>query len=210
MYNNILFSIKGLYLTVGLYILTIVLSLPLGLLLALARISKKYKVISWIIQVYVLIFRGTPLLLQLFFVYYGLPAIGITFSPFTAAVLTFVTNYAAYFCEIFRGSIMGIDSGQYEAAKVLGLSYWQTMIRIIIPQALITALPPLSNEGISLIKDTSLRSSIGMAEILRKSKEIVSREFTISPFIICAVVYLIFSAIVVQIFKTIEKKVNIS
>ena len=209
MTNNILFILKGLNLTIGLYVLTIILSLPLGLLLSLGRISKKYKVLNVAIQIYTLIFRGSPLLLQLFFVYYGLPVIGITFSPFTAAVLTFVINYAAYFCEIFRGSILGIDPGQYEAAKVLGMKYWETMIRIIIPQALRTALPPLSNEGIALIKDTSLISAIGMAEILRKSKEIVSRDFTISPFVICAVIYLIFSAIVVLIFKQIEKKVNI-
>ncbi|MGF6906490.1 amino acid ABC transporter permease [Fusobacterium sp. PH5-44] len=209
MTNNILFILKGLNLTIGLYVLTIILSLPLGLLLSLGRISKKYKVLNIIIQIYTLIFRGSPLLLQLFFVYYGLPVIGITFSPFTAAVLTFVINYAAYFCEIFRGSILGIDPGQYEAAKVLGMKYWETMIRIIIPQALRTALPPLSNEGIALIKDTSLISAIGMAEILRKSKEIVSRDFTISPFVICAIIYLIFSAIVVLVFKQIEKKVNV-
>lgn len=209
MTNNILFILKGLNLTIGLYIFTIVLSLPLGLLLSLGRISQKHKVLNVAIQIYTLIFRGSPLLLQLFFVYYGLPVIGITFSPFTAAVLTFVINYAAYFCEIFRGSILGIDPGQYEAAKVLGMKYWETMIRIIIPQALRTALPPLSNEGIALIKDTSLISAIGMAEILRKSKEIVSRDFTISPFVICAVIYLIFSAIVVIIFKQIEKKVNV-
>jgi len=208
MTNDFTYILQGLNLTVGLYILTLALSLPLGLLLSLGRISKKYPFFSGIIQIYTLVFRGTPLLLQLFFVYYGLPVIGITFSPFTAAILTFVVNYAAYFCEIFRGSILGIDSGQYEAAKVLGMKYWETMIRIIIPQALITALPPLSNEAIALIKDTSLISAVGMAEILRKSKEIVSRDFTISPFILCACIYLAFSAIVVLVFKGIEKKVN--
>ena len=158
---------------------------------------------------YTWIFRGTPLLLQLFFVYYGLPVIGITLSPFTAASLTFIVNYTAYFCEIFRGSILGIDDGQYEAAKVLGMNYPQTMIRIIIPQALITALPPLTNEAISLIKDTSLISAIGMAEILRNSREIVTRDFSITPFIICAVIYLIISTVVVLICKKLEKKVMI-
>ena len=148
-------------------------------------------------------------MLQLFFVYYGLPVIGITLTPFTAASVTFIINYAAYFCEIFRGSILGIDKGQYEAAKVLGMSYSQTMRRIIIPQALVTALPPLSNEAISLIKDTSLVSAIGMAEILRNSKEIVTRDFSITPFIICAVMYLILSTVVVLFFKKMEKKVMI-
>ncbi|AVQ32194.1 amino acid ABC transporter permease [Fusobacterium varium] len=206
--GNIIFILKGMKLTVNLYVVTMLFSLPLGILLSLGRVSKN-TTLSNIIQVYTWIFRGTPLLLQLFFVYYGLPVVGITLSPFAAASLTFVINYTAYFCEIFRGSILGIDPGQYEAAKVLGMKYWQTMIRIIIPQALITALPPLSNEAISLIKDTSLVSAIGMAEILRNSRELVTRDFSITPFFICAVIYLGLSTIVVLFFKKMEKKVMI-
>ena len=206
--GNIIFILKGMKLTVNLYVVTMLFSLPLGILLSLGRVSKNTTLRN-IIQVYTWIFRGTPLLLQLFFVYYGLPVVGITLSPFAAASLTFVINYTAYFCEIFRGSILGIDPGQYEAAKVLGMKYWQTMIRIIIPQALITALPPLSNEAISLIKDTSLVSAIGMAEILRNSRELVTRDFSITPFFICAVVYLGLSTIVVLFFKKMEKKVMI-
>lgn len=206
--GNILFILKGMKLTINLYVITMVFSLPLGILFSLGRISK-YSLLNNGIQVYTWIFRGTPLLLQLFFVYYGLPVVGITLTPFAAAAITFVVNYAAYFCEIFRGSILGIDPGQYEAAKVLGMKYWQTMIRIIIPQALITALPPLSNEAISLIKDTSLVSAIGMAEILRNSKEIVTRDFSITPFFICALVYLALSTVVVIFFKRMEKKVMI-
>ncbi len=201
--GNIIFILKGMKLTVNLYVVTMLFSLPLWILLSLGRVSKN-TTLSNIIQVYTWIFRGTPLLLQLFFVYYGLPVVGITLSPFAAVI-----NYTAYFCEIFRGSILGIDPGQYEAAKVLGMKYWQTMIRIIIPQALITALPPLSNEAISLIKDTSLVSAIGMAEILRNSREIVTRDFSIAPFFICAVVYLGLSTIVVLFFKKMEKKVMI-
>lgn len=208
MENNILFILHGLGLTVKLYIVTMIFSLPLGVILSLGRISKN-SILNNGIQVYTWVFRGTPLLLQLFFVYYGLPVIGITLSPFTAAALTFIINYTAYFCEIFRGSILGIDNGQYEAAKVLGMSYWQTMVRIIIPQALITALPPLGNEAIALIKDTSLISAIGMAEILRNSREIVTRDFSITPFIICAGIYLILSTVVVIFFKRMEKKVVI-
>lgn len=209
MQNDILFILKGLGLTVNLYILTMLFSLPLGILLSLGRLKNK-GLINNVILFYTSVFRGTPLLLQLFFVYYGLPMIvGIRFTPFTAAVVTFVINYAAYFCEIFRGSILGIDNGQYEAAKVLGMSYWQTMVRIIIPQSLITALPPLSNEAISLIKDTSLVSAIGMAEILRNSKELVTRDFSIMPFIICAVMYLLMSVVVIAFFKKLEEKVMI-
>lgn len=208
MNENIIFILNGMKLTINLYIITMVFSLPLGIIFSLGRVSKS-TFLNNCIQIYTWIFRGTPLLLQLFFVYYGLPVIGITLTPFTAASVTFIINYAAYFCEIFRGSILGIDKGQYEAAKVLGMSYSQTMRRIIIPQALVTALPPLSNEAISLIKDTSLVSAIGMAEILRNSKEIVTRDFSIAPFIICAVMYLILSTVVVLFFKKMEKKVMI-
>ena len=208
MNENIIFILNGMKLTINLYIITMVFSLPLGIIFSLGIISKS-ALLNNCIQIYTWIFRGTPLLLQLFFVYYGLPVIGITLTPFTAASVTFIINYAAYFCEIFRGSILGIDKGQYEAAKVLGMSYSQTMRRIIIPQALVTALPPLSNEAISLIKDTSLVSAIGMAEILRNSKEIVTRDFSITPFIICAVMYLILSTVVVLFFKKMEKKVMI-
>lgn len=208
MNENIIFILEGMKLTINLYIITMVFSLPLGIILSLGRVSKS-SLLNNSIQIYTWIFRGTPLLLQLFFVYYGLPVFGITLSPFTAASITFIINYTAYFCEIFRGSILGIDQGQYEAAKVLGMNYYQTMKRIILPQALVTALSPLSNEAITLIKDTSLVSAIGMAEILRNSKEIVTRDFSITPFIICAILYLLLSTIVVIFFKKMEKKVMI-
>ncbi|MFA6878331.1 MAG: ABC transporter permease subunit, partial [Fusobacterium sp.] len=116
MQNDILFILKGMGLTINLYVMTMIFSLPLGILFSLGRLKNK-GVINNIIVAYTSIFRGTPLLLQLFFVYYGLPIVGITLSAFTAATLTFVVNYAAYYCEIFRGSILGIDEGQYEAAK---------------------------------------------------------------------------------------------
>lgn len=208
MNENIIFILEGMKLTVNLYIITMLFSLPLGVIFSLGRVSKS-NLLNNSIQIYTWIFRGTPLLLQLFFIYYGLPVFGIILSPFTAASITFIINYTAYFCEIFRGSILGIDKGQYEAARVLGMNYYQTMRRIIIPQALVTALSPLSNEAISLIKDTSLVSAIGMAEILRNSKEIVTRDFSITPFIVCAVLYLLLSSIVVIFFKKIEKKVII-
>lgn len=208
MQNDILFILKGMGLTINLYILTLALSLPLGIILSLGRLKNK-GIINNIIVVYTSIFRGTPLLLQLFFVYYGLPIVGITLTAFSASVITFVINYAAYFCEIFRGSILGIDKGQYEASKVLGLTYWQTMIRIIIPQSLITALPPLSNEAIALVKDTSLVSAIGMAEILRNSKELVTRDFSIIPFAICGILYFLMSVVIIMLFKKLEQKVMI-
>ncbi|MBC2851837.1 amino acid ABC transporter permease [Cetobacterium sp. 8H] len=208
MENNLLYILQGLGLSLKLYFFTLILALPLGILLSLGRVSK-YNILNFSIQFYTWVFRGTPLLLQLFFVYYGLPIVGITLEPFNAALITFTINYSAYISEIFRGSILGIDVGQYEAAQVLGYNYWQTMKKIILPQSLITALPALSNEAIALIKDTSLVSAIGMAEILRNSKEIVTRDFTISPFIICALIYLGISTIIILALKYIEKKVMI-
>lgn len=205
MENNILYILQGLTLTLKLYIFTALLSLPLGLFLALGRVSE-ITILNRGVQLYTWIFRGTPLLLQLFFVYYGLPVLGITLEPFTAALLTFVINYSAYLCEIFRGAILSVDKCQYEAAKVFGAGYWTTMFIIIIPQGLPFALPALSNEAIALIKDTSLISAIGMAEILRNSRELVTREFTISPFFICAAIYLIISSVIILIFRKIEKK----
>lgn len=208
MENNLIYILQGLTLSLKLYFFTFILALPLGILLSLARVSK-YTLLNFSVQLYTWIFRGTPLLLQLFFIYYGLPIIGIILEPFNAALITFTINYSAYISEIFRGSISGVDIGQYEAAKVLGYNYWQTMRKIILPQSLVTALPSLSNEAIALIKDTSLISAIGMAEILRNSKEIVTRDFTISPFIICALIYLSISTIIILFLKYIEKKVMI-
>jgi len=209
MTDSIYYIAKGLDITLKLYLITVVFSIPLGFLLSLGGLSKN-PLIRNFITFYTWIFRGTPLLLQLFFMYYGLPIIGITLSPLAAASLTFVINYSAYLCEIFRGSIQGIDKGQYDAAKVLGMGYGQTLIRIIIPQALRTALPPLSTEAVALVKDTSLVSVIGTAEILRNSKELVTRDFSIMPFFICGVFYLILSSIILVIFKKLEKRMGVS
>lgn len=198
-----LYIFKGLQLTLELYVITIILSIPLGLILALGATSKNI-VLNKIIGFYTWIFRGTPLLLQLFFVYYGLPVMGITLTAFGAAVFTFTINYAAYLTEIFRGGIESIEAGQYEASYVLGLNYIQTMKNIVLPQAIKNVLPSLGNEAITLIKDTALISAIGMAEILRNSKELVTNKFSIIPFILCALIYLGLSSIIVTLFKYIE------
>lgn len=202
------YILKGLNMTLILFLATSLLAIPLGLFIALGGFSKNI-FLKKVLSVYTWLFRGTPLMLQLFFVYYGLPSLGVTLSPLSAAITTFSVNYAAYFSEIFRGSIMGIDDGQYEAAKVLGMNYTQTMYRIIIPQALRTAMPSIGNELLGLIKNTSLISTIGVAEILRNSREIVTREFSIIPFAICGVIYLILSTIIEYYLKKIEKKVVI-
>ena len=202
------YILKGGILTLEVYVATIIFSIPLGILGALIKVSS-LKLLGKVVDIYTWLFRGTPLLLQLFFTYFGLPIIGIKLSPFAAAALTFSLNYGAYFTEIFRSGIQSIDKGQYEAAKVLGMSYRQTMTKIILPQAFKRIIPPMCNEGITLIKDTALLAAIGLQDILRAAREIVTRDFTITPFIIAAIIYLIFTSVVVMAFKKLEKKYSV-
>lgn len=202
------FIIKGSLVTLQLYGVTAVFSVILGVVAALGKVSQR----TWLrrgLGLYTWFFRGTPLLLQIFFAYYGLPVLGIKLAPFTAAALTFVLNYAAYLTEIFRAGIESIDKGQYEAAKVLGMSYRQTMVRIILPQTVRRVLPPTCNEAINLVKDTALIAAIGMGDLLRAAKEVVTRDFTISPFIIAAGLYLIISSLIVLGFRKLETRFSV-
>lgn len=199
------FILKGSIITLKLYAVTIIFSIPLGIICALGKISNR-KWLKYILELYTWIVRGTPLLLQLFFVYFGLPVFGIKLGRFEAASITFIINYGAYFTEIFRAGIESIDKGQYEAAKVLGMDYKQTMRRIILPQAIKRVLPPTSNEAITLIKDTALVASISMGDILRAAKEVLTRDFNVMPFIIAAIIYLLLTSVVIIIFKQLEKK----
>ena len=197
--------LEGLGITLEVFIITLALSLPLGLMLALARISN-CKPLSFIVETYIWLMRGTPLMLQLLFVYYALPSVGIKMSDMTAALLAFGLNYAAYFAEIFRSGIQSIERGQYEAAKCLGFSYIQTMRRIIIPQMIKRVLPPISNETITLVKDTSLIYVLAMNDLLRVARSIVQREFDMTPFIIAGIFYLGMTLVLTAIFKNLEKK----
>ena len=197
--------LEGLGITLEVFIITLALSLSLGLMLALARISN-CKPLSFIVETYIWLMRGTPLMLQLLFVYYALPSVGIKMSDMTAALLAFSLNYAAYFAEIFRSGIQSIERGQYEAAKCLGFSYIQTMRRIIIPQMIKRVLPPISNETITLVKDTSLIYVLAMNDLLRVARSIVQREFDMTPFIIAGIFYLGMTLVLTAIFKNLEKK----
>ena len=185
-------------------------SLPLGFICAVGKTSRN-RLLKPLLGLYTSVVRGTPLLLQLFFVYYGLPILipALRFERFTAAVLTFIINYGAYFTEIFRGGIQSIERGQYEAARVLGLSPRQTMTRIILPQTIKRVLPPVANEAITLVKDTALVVVLGIGEILRNSKEIVSRDFTITPFVIAAGIYLILNYGLVLFFQKMERRYSV-
>lgn len=200
--------LDGTVITLQMFFVTLLLSLPLGLLLALARISR-YRVLRQAVGVYIWLFRGTPLMLQLLFVYFALPVIpyvGIRLDDFPAAVAAFALNYAAYFAEIFRAGIQSIDRGQYEGAKVLGFNYVQTMRRIILPQVIRRVLPPVSNETITLVKDTSLIYVLAMNDLLRTARSIVQRDFSVMPFLVAAAFYLLMTLVLTWIFQKLEQR----
>ena len=174
----------GLGVSAQIFLITIVLSLPIGILLALVRISK-VAVFRKLAEIYIYVMRGTPLMLQIMFIYYGLPLmLNVQISDFPAAILAFVANYAAYFAEIFRGGIQSIPKGQYEGAKVLGFTYRQTMWHIVLPQVVKRVIPPLGNETITLLKDTSLVYILAMNDLMRVTRAFVQRDFDTMPFLV--------------------------
>lgn len=204
--------LPGLQYTVTLFAITLIVSLPLGLLLCFGRVSKN-PVLKSIIGFYVWLMRGTPLMLQLFFFYYGLPKIPVigvflTADRFTTACIAFALNYAAYFCEIFRGGLLSVDKGQYEAAKVLGFSKFQTSTRIVIPQMLRVSLPPVSNECITLVKDTALATAIGVSEILHLAEAAVNSDVDPLAFVAAAIFYLAMTYGLTVLFRWLEKKMS--
>ena len=199
------FMLKGSVLTVELFVLTLVLSLPLGLPFALGS-NSRFKPLSFLCKVYVWIFRGTPLLLQLFFFYFFFPLkLGVKISAFTAVVLKYVLNYAAYFAEIYRGGINSIDRGQYEAAHALGLSRGQTMRDIILPQTMKAILPPTVNEAITLVKDTALASTLAVTDLMKATTSAVNRMTDMTPFFFAAIIYLIMTFVLTLIAGKLEK-----
>lgn len=196
--------LTGVGVTMELFALTLLLAVPLGLFLALGRMSS-FVLVKKLVAFYVWILRGTPLMLQLFFFYFALPAVGIMLTDFNAAVVAFVLNYAAYFCEIFRSGIGAIPKGQYEAAHTLGMTYFQTMKRIILPQVIRIIIPPLSNETITLVKDTSLVYVLAMNDLMRTTRNLVQRDFNITPFLVAGLFYLLATAIFTVLFNKLEK-----
>ncbi|MBO6179936.1 MAG: amino acid ABC transporter permease [Selenomonadaceae bacterium] len=205
--NQTMLMLEGAEITLSLFSITLALSLPLGFFAALLRISK-IAPIRWIMEFYVWLMRGTPLMLQLLFVYFALPMVGILLPSLAAALLAFVLNYAAYFAEIFRSGISAVPKGQYEAAKALGMTTSQTMRLVILPQVIKITLPPISNETINLVKDTSLIYILAMNDILRVARTIVQREFDMTPFAIAAVFYLVMTFVLTWVFKKLEAYFN--
>ena len=198
--------LQGTLMTLRIFFSTLVFALPLGLLVSLGRMSK-IKIINWPVRLFILIMRGTPLMLQLLFVFYGLkPLFGIQLDRVIAAQVAFALNYAAYFAEIYRGGIESIPDGQYEAAKVLGFNKKQTFFRIILPQVVKRIIPPMGNEFITLVKDTSLAQVIAVVELLKVTNNWVSSAVSMVPFVIAAVFYLVMNGVVTRCFTIAEKR----
>ena len=197
--------LEGSVTTVQVFVITLVLSLPLGLPLALGS-NSRFKPLSFLCKIYIWIFRGTPLMLQLWFFYFFFPFyFDITLDAFTTAIVTYVLNYAAYFAEIYRGGINSIDKGQYEAAHALGLSKRQTMIDIILPQTMKAILPPTVNEAITLVKDTALASSIPVIELMKATNSAVNRMTDMTPFFFAAALYLLMTFVLTIIAGRLER-----
>lgn len=191
--------------TLRIFFVTLIFSLPLGLVVALGRMTK-IRVINIPVRVYILIMRGTPLMLQLLFIFYGFkPIFGIQLDRVLSAEVAFILNYAAYFAEIFRGGIASVPQGQREASKVLGFTKGQTFFHVILPQVVKSILPPMGNEFITLVKDTSLAQVIGVVELLQTTSDWVSSAVSMVPFAIAAVFYLIMNAVVTRCFTMLEK-----
>ena len=200
---------EGLLVSLGIFAITLLFSLPLGLLVAFGRMHKN-PLISGIIKIYISFMRGTPLMLQLFMVYYGPYYIfKVRLHPgyrMTAVYIGFILNYAAYFAEIYRSGIQSMDRGQYEAAEILGYSKMQCFFRIILPQVWKKILPSITNEVISLVKDTSLAFSISVMEMFTQAKALSSSQSSMFPLIMAGVLYYIFNFVVAFIMERMEKK----
>lgn len=202
---------KGMGTTVQIFFLTLLFSLPLGLILSFGRMSKR-GIVRGISKIYISIMRGTPLMLQLIVVYFApYYVFGMRISSgyrFFAVIIAFVLNYAAYFAEIYRSGIESMPSGQYEAAKVLGYSKAQTFFKIILPQVIKRILPPVTNETITLVKDTSLAFVLAEAEMFTIAKQIAAKETNIMPLMAAGVFYYIFNLAVASFMEYMEKRMN--
>lgn len=198
---------EGVGTTLSLFALTLLFSIPLGMIICLGRMSK-IKPVRWLSQLYILIFRGTPLMLQLIFFFFGMPMIGLPLERSVAATVTFSLNYAAYFAEIFRGGIQSVPRGQYEAAQVLGLSSAQRFFKIVIPQVVKRVIPPMGNETVTLVKDTALVYAIAISDLLRNAQIIMMRQNNLNALIVAAIFYLIMTSLVTFLFNLAEKKLS--
>ncbi len=201
---------KGMVSTAEIFLLTLVFSLPLGLLVSFGRMSKN-GLVSGLSKFYISVMRGTPLMLQLLVVYFApfyLFGLNLRGYRFPAIILAFSINYAAYFAEIYRGGIASMAAGQYEAAKVLGYNRFQTFFKIILPQVLKRILPSITNETITLVKDTSLAFVLAHAEMFTMAKQIAAKETSMVPLMVAGLFYYLFNFVVAFVMEQIEKSMN--
>lgn len=206
----ILLTLDGLKNTIGVFFITLVISIPLSIVVGKLRMSKN-RFLRKITGVYIYIMRGTPLLLQLMFIFFGfhfVPYIGYAFSRYQAIYIAFVLNYTAYFAEIFRGGMGTIDTGQFEAGDVLGLSRAYTFLKVILPQVIKNVMPSVGNEIITLVKDTSLVYILGVGDILKAAKAVSNTYSTFIPYIFIGLLYLLITAVLTKALSRIEKKFN--
>ena len=212
MFANVTLSLMGGFVTtIQLFCLTLVFALPLGLIISFGSMSR-ITPLRALIKIIVWIVRGTPLMLQMFFIYFAPYYIfGIPLSmesKFSATIVAFIINYAAYFAEIYRSGIQSIPRGQYEAAEVLGYSRLQTFMKIVLPQVIKRILPAMGNEIITLVKDTSLAFAIGVAEMFSTAKALVASQVSMVPFAIAALIYWVFNFVVEMLLGAAEKKLD--
>ena len=208
---------EGFQFTFGIFIFTLLFSIPLGLIVARGRMAKNV-IVSSIVRIYISIMRGTPLMLQLLLVYFGpyyifgISTGSIEIGPFNyrfiASIIGFSLNYAAYFAEIFRGGIQSMPKGQYEAAQVLGFTKMQTYFKIILPQAVKRVLPAVTNEVITLVKDTSLAQVLAVTEMFTVAKNLASSQVSVMPFIAAGVFYYIANGLVEIIMNRVERSMS--
>lgn len=203
------YILEGFKMTFGVFFITLIISLPLSLVFV--GLSN-YKPLNLVISAFTWIMRGTPLILQLYFFVFALPIIipgFITRDAFIGANIAFILNYSAYFTEIFKGGLLSIDKGQWEAAQALDLNRAQTAYHVILPQMIRNVLYPLANEVITLVKDTSLITVVGLGEIFRNAKELLLRDLRSEALLVVAIIYLLFTFVVIQLFKQFEKKLRL-
>lgn len=200
---------SGMLVSVEIFFLTLIFALPLGLIIAFGRMSK-LSIVQWIFKIYIAIMRGTPLMLQIIVVYFApFYVFGLKISQsyrMIAVIIAFSINYAAYFAEIYRSGIESIPVGQYEAAEVLGYNKVQTFFKIIFPQVIKRIIPPVTNETITLVKDTSMAFTISVAEMFTVAKQISAKQASITALMIAGLFYFIFNYIVAFAMEMIEKK----
>lgn len=200
--------LQGAGVTLSIFFLTLLFAVPLGVLFAQARMSK-HAVLRAPTSLYIYLMRSTPLMLQIMFVYFLLPQIlPFKVDRFSAVIFAFAVNYAAYFAEIFRSGIQSIPAGQYEAAKVLGYTKTQTFFYIILPQVVKRVLLPMTNEIITLIKDTALASTVAVVELMTIAKKQVNSSSSVEPYLLAIVFYLVLNGVAEQLCKLAEKRLS--